>query len=122
MEMLVEVKTQFEGLHCWPEAPDEVGFLRNMHRHMFHVVLRIPVEHSDRDVEFIMAKHNLDKFVKEEYGCDGSIYNLGRTSCEEIARSVLDWAHREYGIKPWCGNVSVGVFEDNENGCWLEGR
>lgn len=114
-KMSIEVKTQFEGLHCWPDAPHDVAFLRNMHRHMFHIVLRIPVEHGDRDLEFIMVKRALDKFVKNRYYSDDNVAYLGRRSCEDIGSDVLAWSYTKYGRI----GVEVGVFEDGENGCWV---
>lgn len=114
----IEVKTQFEGLHCWPEAPDDVKFLRHMHRHMFHVVLRVPVSHNDRDLEFIMVKHELEKFIKDRYGWPDAPMALGRMSCEDIAASVIKWVHVKYDRR----GAEVGVFEDGENGCWMEDK
>lgn len=122
-KMAIEVKTQFEGLHCWPDAPDEVKFLRHTHRHMFHVVLRLPVHHNDRELEFIMVKHELEKFLKERYSWPDAPAALGRMSCEDIAKSILKWVMVKYSggcVRTLRGNVTVGVFEDGENGCWLE--
>lgn len=116
-KMRIEVKTQFEGLHCWPEAPDGVKFLRNTHRHMFHVVLRIPVTHGDRDLEFVMVKRALDGHLQERFFHieDGAAL-LGRASCEDIASEIISWVHITYDRY----GVEVGVFEDGENGCWVE--
>ena len=30
MRISIIVTTRFEGFHCWPAAPDEVAFLRNV--------------------------------------------------------------------------------------------
>lgn len=114
----IEVKTQFEGLHCWPDAPAEVGFLRRLHRHMFHVVVRIPVTHNDRELEFIMVKRALDDFLRCNFNktADG-VTVMNRMSCEDIAKVIVDWVHTTYDRYD---GVVVGVFEDGENGCWLE--
>lgn len=115
-KMRIEVKTQFEGLHCWPDAPDEVKFLSHTHRHMFHVVLRIPVNHNDRELEFVMVKRELEKFINDRYSWPDAPMALGRMSCEDVAISIATWARVKYGRT----GIEVGVFEDGENGCWVE--
>ena len=37
------VTFQKEGIHKYPDAPDEVDFLRYPHRHMFHFKVQIEV-------------------------------------------------------------------------------
>lgn len=106
MKKFIEVRFQFEGLHCWPEAPPEVEFLRVPHRHTFHVRARMDVSHDDRELEFIMVKRELSSFVGH-WG-----YNLGRTSCETMAESILSYIVKYYGR----AHVEVEVNEDGENG------
>ena len=97
---------QVEGTHEWPECPfDEVGYLRNTHRHVFHVKAYVPVTHDDRDVEFIMLKHHIDEYLFNAYG-EGDICKFGSMSCEMIARELLDVFNLS------CCEVS----EDGENG------
>lgn len=99
--MMIEVfcKVQFEAFHHWPEAPDEVSFLRDMHRHIFHVVAYKAVEHSDRDIEFILLKRKVDKYLKRKY-------KSGRFSCEDIALDLMS----KFGLS------KCEVSEDGENG------
>ncbi len=43
MQTNVIVKLAVDGLHNWPDAKKifpEVGFLSDIHRHMFHVTLK----------------------------------------------------------------------------------
>ena len=107
MRSFVIIRTRFEGVHCWPECPfEEVGFLQHPHRHIFHVEVKIPVTHSDRDVEFIMAKRALE---------DGTSLdlprNLGERSCEDLCEAIYKVLKKaEIDVH------SVKVFEDNENG------
>ena len=54
MRRFIYVTTQFEGVHRYKDAPDEVSFLRDYHRHIFKVKLAIEVMHNERDIEFIM--------------------------------------------------------------------
>jgi hypothetical protein len=106
VQNFIEVRFQFEGIHHWPEAPDEVAFLREKHRHMFHVRARMNVHHSDRDLEFIMVKHRLQALV----GCFG--FDLGRLSCEQMAYEILKYAVVDLART----EVEVEVTEDGENG------
>ena len=97
---------QFEAIHCWPEAPEPVAFLRNPHRHVFHVKINCPVNHNDRDIEFIMEKRKLKRFCDFYYAGQ----DIGYTSCEMIAEHIL----REFP-EVEC----VTVSEDNENGAFI---
>lgn len=96
----VIVKYQFEGLHCWDNCPiEEVSFLKDKHRHVFHVELEKEVSHADRDVEIIMLKRKAEAFSR-------SRYDYGRMSCEMIAKELLD----KFKLK------TCTVLEDGENG------
>jgi hypothetical protein len=99
----VVINTQMTKVHCWPECPfDDVSFLQHPHRHTFHIRVKIPVYHDDRDTEFIQFKNKLDEFLYTRFPSD-----IGRTSCEMICKNILD--HFD--------NISyVRVMEDNENG------
>lgn len=106
MTLNIVIKTQFEAIHRWPGCPfEEVMFLRCPHRHIFHVMVKFPVKHTDRDREFIMAKHEVSAFV--------SLWNnkdLGTMSCEDMAVKIQT-------VFP--DSCFVSVFEDNENGAEL---
>jgi len=103
----VMCRTQFEGFHCWPDAPDEVEFLRTRHRHMFHVELHVPVTHADRDVEFILLKRALEA----ELASWGAEQGVG--SCEMMAKRIIRWAVEHTGQM---GTYFCDVTEDGENG------
>ncbi|CAB4149958.1 hypothetical protein UFOVP558_53 [uncultured Caudovirales phage] len=102
----IEVRFQFEGIHHWPEAPREVDFLRDKHRHIFHVRARMNVSHDDRELEFILVQHKLKALVS----CFG--YDLGRLSCEQIAYEILKYCVQDLGRS----EIEVEVSEDGENG------
>lgn len=105
MNLYVIIRTQFEGVHCWPECNvPGVEFLRNPHRHTFHVEAKFRVTHTDRDREFIDLKRCINTFVTRNYEVD-----LGRMSCEDLACDILSRFEQD-------NCVSVKVFEDNENG------
>lgn len=97
---------RWEGVHHWNEAPTEVDFLRHPHRHQFEATLHVSVEHSDRDVEFIMLKRSLRDFVKgylQGYVKDASCEDM----CHRIAQAMNQ---RGYRVR------RVQVSEDGENG------
>ena len=99
--MMVFARTSFEGFHCWPDAPDEVSFLRARHRHIFHVEVKVQVIHGDRDVEFILLKREVDLFIEKTLKG-----NTANWSCERWALEILE----EFGAE------EVTVSEDGENG------
>ena len=114
---------QVEGTHNWPGCPfDEVSYLRDEHRHVFHIKAYKKVTHSDRDVEFIMLKHQLEHYVNWKYKnidkvlADGSairgtnLCKFGAKSCEMIAKELIE----QFDL------VACEVSEDNENGAIVE--
>lgn len=100
----VIINTQFPAIHNWPGCDVEgVEYLRHPHRHVFYVNIKIPVNHDDRDIEFIQFKSQVDNHVKEHY------YNkdLKATSCEMLCEAFM---------KKWPEITYIRVMEDNENG------
>ena len=110
MDRQIYIQTQFTGYHRWDDAPDCVMFLRNAHRHIFHVKVTVPVAHNDRDIEFFMMKRMVDNFILrqiiENANEDG---NMG--SCEMMAEKIAMFISEHYKR-----TVEVEVNEDNENG------
>jgi 6-pyruvoyl-tetrahydropterin synthase len=111
-----KVQTTFTGLHHWKDAPDEVQWLQNTHRHEFHVTVKVSQTHDDRDVEYIMFKRALDEFISQigEEREDGQY--LADKSCEMMATDIAEWVQRNYGNR----RVEVEVLEDGENGAVVE--
>lgn len=110
MKTNVIITLAIEGLHNWPEARNvfpEVGFLSDMHRHVFHFTLKKRVRHDNRDVEFIMFKRDVEQYLRVNYWRDDyRCLMFGPMSCEMIAKELLEYFECEY----------VAVWEDNENG------
>lgn len=105
---LIKVKTQFIGFHKWKDAPQEVVFLRNPHRHVFYVVAKIEVNGDDRELEYFMVQKLLDTII-EEY-----VTLMPMTkSCEQMAELILNKLEIMYGAHRI---IQVEVNEDNENG------
>lgn len=103
MKTFVVIKTQFEALHCWPDCDiNGVMFLQNTHRHIFHVVMKFLVSHSNRDIEFIHQKRLVEDYIRQHWDRK----DLGKTSCEDLAINLFVKFNANF----------VSVFEDNENG------
>jgi len=116
----IEITFQREGIHCYPAAAtdptlktggwDDVSFLANPHRHMFHFRVRVSVQHNDRDIEFIQLKRWLESLYS------GDVLELDYKSCEMIAEDIIGVINNRYPGR----EVTVSVFEDGENGAILE--
>lgn len=101
LRKLVVIRLQVEGIHCWPNCDVRgVEYLRNPHRHMFHIEAHKEVSHNDREIEIIMLKRIVSEYLES---FDGNFYAM---SCEDIAEDLLSRFDFEF----------VQVLEDNENG------
>ena len=98
------------GMHRYPDAPDEVAYLRNEHRHLFQFKVTVSVIHDDREVEF----HMLQNWCKAQYA--ESILELNHKSCEMIARDLMTLLTKKYGD---LRSYEVEVSEDGECGAIL---
>jgi len=110
----IKISFQKEGIHCYPAAKDISGveFLAHPHRHIFHFYVTIEVNHNDRDIEFILFKRELEAIY------DASIIEVDYKSCEMLAEELLEYVIHNYPRR----DVSVEVYEDNENGAIVEYR
>ena len=99
---------QIEGLHNWPDCPiEEVAYLRDLHRHIFHIKAFKPVTHSDRDVEFIWLKHQIQHYIDQRYySGQYKCCFFGAMSCEMLAKQLIT----AFDLS------SCEVNEDGENG------
>jgi len=101
----VWVTDTFAALHRWKDAPESVKFLRDYHRHVFHVKLTVRVRGDDREVEFFTLKRNLRDVLNVGY--HDKVFDL---SCEQVAAQLLIYFQNQYEVQ------SVEVSEDGENG------
>jgi len=107
MKRNIIVKLQVEGIHCWPECPiEEVSFLRNPHRHIFHIECKKEVFHNDRDIEIIQLKRQIGFYLYSQYGNNHQVHQFNSMSCEMIAQELVEKFNLNY----------CKVLEDNENG------
>lgn len=102
MKLFIKIRTSFEGIHRWADAPEEVKFLRDYHRHIFYVSLLKEVLHHDREIEFISLKRKVNEYLNRCYGPNKPTDN----SCEFIAAELLGAFDAQL----------VEVSEDGENG------
>lgn len=108
MNTLVVATLQVEGTHRWEDCPfDEVGYLRDAHRHMFHIKVVKEVTHDDRDVEIIKLKRQVKGYLEVKYHIPPYfLCDFGCMSCEMIAKELVERFDLE----------SCEVLEDGENG------
>ena len=107
----IKVRTQFEFCHRWKDAPEEVAFLRNVHRHDFHVTCSIEVMHDDRELEFFMVLHRLEDFINREIKTMPDT-----TSCEQFCKKIGSYLIDTYGQR----NMQIEVSEDNKSSSVVE--
>ena len=104
MRTSIVVSLRVEGIHCWPDCDiAEVSFLRDPHRHVFHIKAKKPVTHADRDIEIIMLKREIQTFLSHTFG---PTCNFESMSCEHIAQKLVRVFELSY----------CEVLEDGENG------
>lgn len=107
----VFVRTTFVGFHRWKDAPDKCAFLREWHRHVFHVELGVQIEDPsklNREIEFLELKNALDDFIHSQQWHEDRDRGLNRfeDSCEMIADKIV----RQFK------GLYCEVSEDGENG------
>lgn len=117
MKTFIEVKTHFEALHRWVDAPESSAFLRHYHRHIFSIKVKVRVDHDNRELEFFEAikkVHDAINAFRMSPLCQtvpghGFLVKFD-LSCEAVA-AILGNTLRERGM----GVVRVEVAEDKEN-------
>lgn len=107
----ITVSTAFEGFHRYVYAPEIVSYLRDVHRHIFNVNVKIQVFHNDRELEFIIVKHRLDNILKSLPLRDKDL--KAKMSCEMAAEEIINNLIAVYGAHR---DITVSVDEDGENG------
>lgn len=117
-QSFVVVKTSFAAFHKWEDAPEylqnaHIGFLKNLHRHMFHVTVSIKnapnKDLNSRQVEFFAVKKYLDEYLLGFANKD-----MKNTSCEKLCVVIYNHMKVQYPTTTF-----ISVYEDNENGSEL---
>ena len=103
---------EIEGVHLWKNCDiKEVSYLKNLHRHIFHVRAVKKVSHSDRDIEFINLKHQIKNHISDKYYSPFmELNNFNEMSCEMIAEELIS----KFDL------CLCEVSEDGENGSIIE--
>jgi len=105
------IKTSAEGCHQYPEARGSFYYLKNLHRHVFHVTVRIEQSNGiDRDIEYLEEKRNLTTKL------EGLLHTMApSSSCEDIALLIRRWYIQRFPRR----EIKVEVLEDGENGALI---
>lgn len=83
--LTLEIPHSFYAKHHWPDAPEQVAFLRIPHSHYFWVTLTLSVTGDDREVEFYLAQEDLVN------ASQSLLANWTLTwSCEQIAKAFYE--------------------------------
>jgi hypothetical protein len=117
---MIWVTFRKEGIHRFPAAAtdpkyntpgeNDVSFLGNAHRHIFHFRVAIQVNHNDRDIEFIQFKRWLESLYSKD------ILELDFKSCEMISDDLYQVIAERYPER----DIIIEVAEDGENGSYIE--
>jgi hypothetical protein len=99
------------GFHRYPNAPDEVAYLRDVHRHVFKFKVSISVTHDDREIEFHMFKNWLTSLY------EGGDLKVDHKSCEMLAADLLQQITVKYDCTQ--RRIMIDVSEDGECGATL---
>lgn len=97
-----------EGVHKWDGCNiQQVSYLKDYHRHMFHITVTKKVTDSDREVEIICLKNEIRRALEDRFPNKiGDAIDFQGSSCEQIASYLVQTLHLSY----------CSVLEDGENG------
>ncbi len=85
MKKLVIAAFDVHGTHYWELAPDLYKVLNYIHGHIFHFEVKIEVQDSDREIEFLELRQEVQRILMEMYNSGGEPIPFGPLSCEMIA-------------------------------------
>jgi hypothetical protein len=104
----IVVKLEREFIHRYKDAPEDVAFLRQWHRHMLKLEIEIEVSHLDRELEFIMVK----RYVNHLFNMNEIDLTYVEKSCETICKELIELLVKKYGER----DMVITASEDGENG------
>lgn len=108
----IQVTTQVEGQHRWPDAGPPDSYLASSHRHLFVATVEITVQHGDRELEINAVARwltaVLNSFAAPPQDPDGPP-DFGAQSCEHLAERLVKAITDRYGTHRW---VRCTVTED----------
>jgi len=87
MKREVLTYNEVEGFHFYPGAPVGVGYLSNVHRHVFVIKCKAEVTHNEREIEIITEQNRIAATIADGFG---SPAKFNAMSCESIAEWLLN--------------------------------
>ena len=108
MKVRIIVNLEIEGIHAWKGCEiQEVFYLKDCHRHIFHITCKKEVYDTDREIEIIKFKHKIKDYLQSKYESEVSnLCDFDEMSCEMIAEELVKTFELCY----------CSVLEDGENG------
>jgi hypothetical protein len=108
MKITIIVNLQIEGQHRWLTCSlPRVMFLKSFHRHLFFIECEKVVTETNREIEILEFKRELQDYFKRNYYEESlGMCNFKEMSCEDICLDLMV----AYDLE------MVSVKEDNENG------
>lgn len=111
--ILVKTVNEIEGMHHWKDAPEHLRYLRNEHRHVFHIECYHEVEGYDRQIEIIETQQKIKQYLEAKYHYkENGMCIFGNRSCEQIAQELVQRFN--------C--YAVEVTEDGYGGAYVQSR
>ena len=83
------ITTQKEMFHRYPNAPKEVDFLKQRHKHMMKFKVSIEIYENDREIEFFIFKKQIETIL-EEYN------DIGNWSLEQLSDEIRNKLRKPY--------------------------
>lgn len=109
IKKFVEIITDFQAIHNWPECPfDEVDFLKYPHRHKIIIIVKIEII-NDRQIEFFLLKNKIDDIINYLFGKERT-KKIGSISMEEISTKIINNLCEEYSKS----YIEVSASEDGQ--------
>ena len=104
MKTNIIINTRFVAYHYWENAPPMYSYLKSIHRHEFHLTIKLRVNSDDREIEFCEFKNELNEYLIENH-----VERTGPESCEQLCKEIYE-AFNHLSI------VYIRIMEDGENG------
>ena len=108
MKKLVIAALDIHGTHQWELAPAQFEVLKHIHGHIFHFEVKIEVQDSDREIEFLELRQELRDIILGMYQAKEEPVSFRGFSCEMIAIDLEAQlkTRRKYRV------YSIKVMED----------
>jgi hypothetical protein len=106
----VYVTFQRKGYHFYPDAPEDVSYLRSSHRHLFKFKVKIEVKSTNREIEFHQFQNQIEQWF------DSGVLQLDHKSCEMIADDLYRRLYSTYTTHEFTRELTIEVSEDGECG------